>query len=562
MGRKIIGGRRLNEVALMLSLTLPWLLPSTQQAAGQVWTWDLLGNSSGIVAMHMALTHLDTVIIFDQTSSGSSGYPLPNLRPCPLAAASGTGCWAHSMEYDVASNSLRPLTLKTDTWCSSASFLSDGTLQQTGGYGTGNRRIRYLLPCSDHRCDWNQSATLLANRRWYATNQILPDSDGDRVFVVGGRKVFTYEFVPKSHSDEGAHDLPFLRQTNEASEKGNNLYPFIHLSSDGNLFIFANRDSILFDYHRGRVIRTYPRIPGGGARNYPSTGSSVLFPFDYADGFRRAEVMVCGGATAGAYRAARRRKFYPALSSCGRMEITDNDPQWEMEEMPGPRLMSDMILLPTSDILIINGASHGCAGWQKAINPVLTPYLYKPNDITGQRFTILPPSVIARMYHSAALLLADGRILIGGSNPYKKYNFSGDPYPTELRLEALTPYFMDNSFDDRRPLNVSIEINEYDGINYGKEFVVLYELQHSPSPAARTPPEFVVMLPPFVTHSLSMHQRMLKLECSRMEVVGGGTVRAVVRAPPSPVAAPAGFYMLTVVNGGIPSKAAWVRFIH
>ncbi|KAH0450401.1 hypothetical protein IEQ34_021093 [Dendrobium chrysotoxum] len=569
--------------ALMLLLMLQWPQPlaaHTSGGNGLSGTWEVLLNNSGVVAMHMALTHLNTVIFFDQTSSGRTGYLLHRNSSCSGRRGGGGGgssepknegngtksssqvksCWAHSMEYDVATNTLRPLTLRTDTWCSSSSFLRDGTLQQTGGYSSGIRKIRYFRPCSDGRCDWTESPAVLAEGRWYSTSQILPDGGteggADRVFILGGLNVFTYEFVPKSHPNETAYELPFLHQTSQRRDKGNNLYPFIHLSSDGNLFIFANRDSILFDYRHNTVLRTFPRLPGSGARNYPSTGSTVLLPLDHTNFFQRVEVMICGGAAVGAYHAALRGRYYQALSSCGRMVITDEKPEWIMEEMPGPRLMSDMLVLPTGNVLIINGATHGCAGWQKAINPVLTPYLYHPNGKPGERFSVLRASIIPRMYHSTALLLSDGRVLVGGSNPYYRYNFSGYPYKTELRMEAFTPYYMRKFFDDKRPMNVVVVGGE-EGIRYGEEFVVLFEMERR----ASTELEFVASAAPFVTHSLSMHQRVLRMECRGIQRLGEVLMSAVVKAPPSPVVAPAGYYLLTVVNGGIPSKSEWVRFL-
>lgn len=54
------------------------------------------------------------------------------------------------------------------------------------------------------------------------------------------------------------------------------------------------------------------------------------------------------------------------------MEITSQNPQWQMEDMPGPRVMGDMVILPTAQILIINGAKNGTAGWQLAREPALT----------------------------------------------------------------------------------------------------------------------------------------------------------------------------------------------
>lgn len=54
-------------------------------------------------------------------------------------------CTAHSVLFDPSTNSVRPLTIQTDTWCSSGQFMPDGTLMQTGGDFEGVRKVRYLL---------------------------------------------------------------------------------------------------------------------------------------------------------------------------------------------------------------------------------------------------------------------------------------------------------------------------------------------------------------------------------------------------------------------------------
>ncbi|XP_008793761.1 aldehyde oxidase GLOX-like [Phoenix dactylifera] len=547
--------------SILLLVLMEWwcaLGGARAEGGGKGGKWELLLNNSGVVAMHMTLTHRNTVIMFDQTSAGPSQYRLrPSGKRCDDRGYEPS-CWAHSVEYDIATNTIRPLVIETDTWCSSGAFLGNGTLAQTGGFGNGSRKVRYFNPCSDRRCEWIESEKLLAANRWYATNHILPEED--RVVIVGGLDAFSYEFLPRSsEKEEGAFELPFLRRTRDRMvDKGNNLYPFVHVSSDGNLFIFANRDSILFDYHRHQVVKNFPRIPGDGARNYPSTGSSVMLPLEHEDGFRKVEVMVCGGAVARAPRAAKGGQFLDALSSCGRLVITDENPEWAMEEMPGPRVMNDMLILPTGHILIINGAKQGCAGWQMATTASYNPYLYEPKESLGNRFSVLNSTGIARMYHSSAIVLPDGRILVAGSNPYRLYTF-GVAYPTELRVEAFTPYYMGRFFDDKRPWNLSIQCDHgSDGITYGEEFGVWFELERKPADVV----EFYAYAPPFATHSLSMNQRMLKLECRSMVRDVSGRTHAVLKAPPSPVVAPSGYYLLTVVNGGIPSKSEWVRFIH
>ncbi|KAJ0536202.1 putative galactose oxidase, central domain superfamily [Helianthus annuus] len=43
--------------------------------------------------------------------------------------------------------------------------------------------------------------------------------------------------------------------------------------------------------------------------------------------------------------------------------------------------------------------------------------------------------------HSTAVLLRDGRFLVGGSNPHEKYVFTNVLYPTQLSLEAFSPSY-------------------------------------------------------------------------------------------------------------------------
>ncbi|XP_020211507.2 aldehyde oxidase GLOX [Cajanus cajan] len=537
---------------------------NVRSSEGRIGQWQLLLNNTGVVGMHMALTYKNTVIMFDQTGAGKSSYQLRRRFNGSRCTTSNhdlmdSTCYAHSVEYDISTNKVRPLRLDTDPWCSSGSFLSNGTLLQTGGYERGAKRIRLYRPCGNHQCDWIQSKKSLSDERWYASSQILPEHD--RVVVVGGRRVFTYEFVPKTSPGEKSFELPFLHHTNDRNAGGNNLYPFLHLSSDGNLFVFANRDSILLNLRRNKVIKTFPRIPGQGSRNYPSSGSSVLLPLDHRDNFTKAEVMVCGGSSTGALKAAGGGRFLQGLRSCGRMVISGNKHKWDMDYMPQPRLLHDMLILPNGKILIINGAKQGCAGYDNARNASLEPYLYSPKKKLGKRFTVLKSTKIARMYHSSATLLPDGRVLVAGGNPHGRYTFNNVAYPTELRLQAFVPYYMERRYHNLRPSNLTIEYGhggESHAIGYGNEFRVRFWLGKGPSNEVG----FSAYAPPFTTHSFAMNQRMLKLRCKSLGRSGDGWVVAVLEAPPSPHVAPSGYYLLTVVNGAIPSVSLWVQFAH
>lgn len=89
--------------------------------------------------------------------------------------------------------------------------------------------------------------------------------------------------------------------------------------------------------------------------------------------------------------------------------------------MPSPRLLGDMLVLPNGQVLIINGAKKGAAGWENGDDANLSPVLYNPKKPSGSRFKELAPTNIPRMYHSCACVLPDANILLAGSNPHHRY---------------------------------------------------------------------------------------------------------------------------------------------
>ncbi|XP_071704280.1 aldehyde oxidase GLOX-like [Rutidosis leptorrhynchoides] len=528
---------------------------TTAAAAAAVTTggsWSLLHQSIGISAMHMQLLPTDRVIIFDRTDFGQSNISLPDgkCREDPNDTVLKKDCTAHSIEYDVASNAIRPLMVLTDVWCSSGALMPDGSLVQTGGFNDGDHVIR-VFKSSCSKCDWEEIKLGLVQRRWYATNHILPDG---RQIVIGGRRQYNYEFYPKKVGSDKAYGLRLLVDTNDKDIE-NNLYPFVFLNTDGNLFIFANNHAILFDYLKNRVVKTYPEITGGDPRNYPSTGSAVLLPMHVGqEGVMNVEVLVCGGAPKGSFVNAKNGKFDGALNSCGRIKLSDPDPKWVMETMPMGRVMGDMILLPNGDVLIVNGGANGTAGWEYGRNPVFNPVVYRPFCPFNSRFEVQNPSTIPRMYHSTAILIRDGRVLVGGSNPHIFYNFTNVLFPTELSLEAFSPSYLATTSSDIRP-KIIAPANQAN-IRYGEQIVVRFTVQNKVDLNLLS---VTIISPSFNTHSFSMNQRLLILDGGKTtKSVGDSTYEIHTTAPPSRMIAPSGYYMLFVVHQDVPSEGIWV----
>ncbi|KAG0620948.1 hypothetical protein M758_4G257000 [Ceratodon purpureus] len=527
---------KISSVMVVLLLVQAMILVSVD-AQG---TWQIINKNAGIATMHAAVTHFDTVILLDRTNTGATQINLPNgrCRDQPLERVLKKDCTAHSVMLTASSGAVRPLFVFTDTWCSSGQFFDTGMMVQTGGDFEGNKKIRTLAPCAPGgTCDWTELAEPLAAGRWYSSNQLL--QSGTRQIIVGGRAAANYEFYPKRKAGEGTFPLALLGGCCD------NLYPFVFLLPNGDLFIFTTRDSVALNWGTGKVTRKYPTIPGN-PRNYPSAGSAVMLPLSFANGFATAEILVCGGAATGA--SGSNNVNAPASKSCGRIVATAGAPGWAMEDMPIGRTMGDMLNMPNGEVLIINGAQNGFQGWGKANNPAFNPVSYNPGAGAGKRFTTLAKTGIARLYHSTANLLSDGRVLIAGSNTHQFYTFTG-AFPTELRVEAFSPPYLGANFNAVRPTITGAP----GALKYNLVFTMTFTV------TTRVGGVGVYQnSAPYSTHSYSQGQRSLLLKTTAPVKVGAGYSMQVTAAPNNNIAPPA-YYILFCVQNGIPSRGKWVK---
>ncbi|XP_031282897.1 aldehyde oxidase GLOX1-like [Pistacia vera] len=527
--------------------------------------WELISENSGVSAMHaILLPKLNKVLMYDATVWRTSKIPLPPEKmPCRIANEE-TGeldCWCHSVLFDYETAKLTALKIEHDTWCSSGGLTVDRNLVSTGGNGKGANTVRYLSTCE--KCDWREYPSSLADPRWYSTQVTLPDGG---FIVFGGRGAFSYEYIPiEGQTNKNPTFLPLLQQTSDQFNAQtqfnieNNLYPFVHLSPNGNLFIFSNNRSILLDLKTNQVVREFPVLPGG-SRNYPASGMSVLLPLRLKLGTLKkinAEVLVCGGAPWDSfYYAETQKKFLPALQDCGRIQITKPNSVWRIEKMPSPRVMGDMMILPNGDVIMFNGAKTGTSAWNDAEDPNFAPVLYMPKGPKGQRFKELAPSPIPRMYHSSAVMLPDGKVLIAGSNTHDGYDYNAK-YPTELRVEKFSPPYLDPLVAGLRQ-QILVEFSDKE-MSYDQQFSVKVS---SNEPKLNIDEVKVTMYAPaFTTHGISMNQRLLIL--GLVDVVSNLSTpivhNIIARAPRSGEIAPPGYYLLSVVYKRVPSASMWVH---
>ncbi|KAL6215582.1 hypothetical protein ACLB2K_015011 [Fragaria x ananassa] len=223
--------------------------------------------------------------------------------------------------------------------------------------------------------------------------------------------------------------------------------------------------------------------------------------------------------------------------------------------MPTPRIMGDMVILPTGDVLMINGAKKGTAGFNFAEDPNVIPVIYKPDNPMTRRFMELRATTIPRMHGSTSTLLPDGTILVAGSNPNFYYNFTGVKYPTELRVEKFYPTY----FDPERVSDRVVITSNYQGkmVNYGHNFLIEFQVKKVSVDLSDL--KVTMYAPPFTTHGFSMGQRLVELVVAELKIVEFELFRVKVAAPPTTEIAPSGFYLVFVVHVGVPSSGMWLQ---
>ena len=497
---------------------------------------------SGVPAMHAALMADGRVVFLDKMETDTE-----------IQLADGR--YAYSCLYDPHRNALTPLSVIDNAFCSGGTFLADGRVLSLGGsalagfdptIGNGYDAIRYLS--TGQQDGWVEPGHKLSSNRWYPSAQMLADGS---IFVASGSKTGmdlndfdsnnpTYELLNRDGTPRGNSIWMELLHVNQPTH----LYPFLHLLRSGDLFVFVAKSSQVLNVAENRVVKYLPDLHGL-VRTYPVTGGSVLLPMSSKNGYL-PEVMICGGGAGGGLDA-------PTDASCGRIQPDVDNPQWRMSTMPQGRTMIEGILLPDGTTLWLNGAKNGAQGWGTATNPAFDALRYDPEE---DLFSNAGTSYIPRLYHSVAVLLLDGTVLVAGSNPswgtvHPEQVNSAVPalaFPTEYRVEIYTPPYLTGDKASRRPSDVLLSTTNLrpDGMDFEVSFSIPKDAKDC---------KIVLHHGGFVTHSLHMGQRMVYLDHTGFE---DGQEMQKLRAQMVSAAfgnkvVPPGPYVVYVVVDGIPS---------
>ena len=423
----------------------------------------------------------------------------------------------------------------TDLFCSGHSFLPDGRLFAAGGsvfgtaeLGTAATTIFDVNP-QPSPSPIATSGPTMTNGRWYPSTVTL--GNGETAILSGIHCSFgqqtpcqNYEFnmIPEVLNAAGTS----LR-TLSSAQLFLPLFPRVHLAADGRVF-YAGPNS------PGRWLNTAGTGSWGAtlkpyfysqAPNFITdrdSGSSVMYDVD--------KVMIAGGGN-------------PPTNTCETIDLTNEVGNWTATgSMQYARRHLNLTILADGKVLATGGTMG--PGFDDSCSPNAVHAAELWNPATGA-WTTLASMANRRQYHSMAVLLIDGRVLVGGntgSPPTSEDCKSNDPV---YQQEIFTPPYLFNP--DGTPATRPTISYAPDTVSYASQFMVN-------APNAISIAKVTMVRLSSVTHSVNMNQRINHLTFSR---VGMGLR---VNTPANGNVAPPGHYMLFLINNaGVPSVAKIIK---
>lgn len=422
--------------------------------------------------------------------------PNGNVMISPGDGVSGNDTRA----WDPGSQTVSNLALPGfDMFCGAHTYLPDGTLFVAGGHIQNYFGLRTARGYNPYSNTWGANAPNMNAGRWYPTATSLANGD---VLVVSGQTDLTV----------GINTLPqvYRSGTNKwrnltSARLALDLYPLMFLAPNGKVFNAAPTE-----------ITRYLDTAGTGAWSVVAVRPANYRPNASAVMYTPGKVLVLGGGY------SLEQQAYVPTNTAEVIDLNQPSPAWRaVPPMQHAREYPNATLLPDGKVLVTGGTSKPLNDTTGAVHAA---ELWNPATET---WTTLASAATPRVYHSAALLLPDGRVLSTGGNNY--------PQP-----ELFSPPYL---FKGARPTITSAPYN----VGYGQSFTVQ-------TPEAANITKVTMIRLSSVTHSFNMSQHISELSFTKQ--AGALTVQTPVapaRVSP-PTVAPRGPYMLFVIDGnGVPS---------
>ncbi|MBF9143103.1 galactose oxidase early set domain-containing protein [Hymenobacter properus] len=546
-------------------------------------------------------TQLERVFIGIHTSVLPNGIVLSwqghndNQFSTPGASHPGTDIYRWEPNLNHLSSTIFHVRW-TNAFCTGHSFLADGKLLMTGGHDETIAEVKddrntpqneyvpeYIKGLNhantyDYRINptairpgtvedpvsWNREHEMTRNR-WYPTNTTLYNGD---VLTTAGETEPTQilkneeRFPELWHNGNWTELRGVLRSIPYTADfRPFPTYPWTFAAPNGKVF-YAGPDPYI-----GYIdpAGSSPPLPGSGSttpragawtaadaqtRNYGLRGQGT------AAMFWPGRILLAGGSdgqtvtntaevidlTSGANGTITNSSFLQPV-------ITPAAP------MRNARHHVNSTILPDGSVLITGGSR--VTGSSDRAQAVLDAEIWTPtpgpNGPTGPgTWTTVAPMKEARMYHSTAVLLPDGRVLSAGGEEVINYVPRFVPnQDNHCTAEIYSPPYL---FDAAGNLRARPTITGAPAhVGYGQPFTVVARA------GSGTVARVTLVRLSSVTHSFNMNQRFLELNKSGLTTAQGATSVALT-APADGTVCPPGHYWLFVLNSqGVPSEGQVVQ---
>jgi hypothetical protein len=413
---------------------------------------------------------------------------LPNLKVLSWGEVGQPQVW------DPKTKTFTVASLGTEMFCSGHTFLPDGRLMVTGGHHLDEHGLPDVNLFHSWTRTWT-SAPKMAKGRWYPTATTLGNGE---VVVLAGRDITkTVVLNPEIWTGTGWRALT-------GASRSLAYYPRTFVAPNGRVFYAGERQATSY-------------LSTSGTGSWTSVGNRVYGTRDYGAAvmYEPGKVLYAGGGR--------------TTNTAEVIDLNQPAPVWRWTgSMAFARRHLNATILANGQVLV-TGGTGGTAHTDES-RAVFAAELWDPS--TGSWTTLASNSVI-RGYHSTAVLLRDGRVLVTGS---------GDSHhATDQRsAEFFSPPYL---FRGARPV-----ISSYPStIRYGRSFF----LGTAQSDAVG---KVTLVRLGSTTHAFNFNQRFNRL--SFVKTTGGLNITA----PATGNLAPPGHYLLFILNrDDVPSNAMPVR---
>jgi galactose oxidase-like protein/glyoxal oxidase-like protein len=399
--------------------------------------------------------------------------------------------------WDPASKSFRVVPVATELFCSGHTFLPDGRLLVTGGHHSDLQGLPDANLFQRTTSTWS-TGPKMAKGRWYPTAITLASGE---VLTMGGTDLSEAVVrVPEVWTGAG------WRALTGANRAVRYNYPRSFLAPNGRVFYAGESQATNY-------------LSTSGAGSWSSVGNRLYGTRDYGAAvmYEPGKVLYAGGG-----RTTRTAEI---------IDLNQAAPVWRWTgSMAFARRHLNATILPTGQVLVTGGT-----GGTIHTDESRAVYAAELWDPASGKWTTLSSGSVIRGYHSTAVLLRDGRVLVTGS---------GDSHrATDQRnAEFFSPPYL---FKGARPVISSSPSS----LSYGQTFF----LKTAQASAIR---KVTLVRLGSTTHAFNMNQRFNRL--SFVLTTGGLSVRI----PTSRNLAPPGHYLLFILNGnGVPSTARIIRIV-